>query len=135
MMALFILATVFFIELFLFTAVNSALKRLHRRDSKKIFKLIGKFFFYRTLCIRFFPKNDYEGILFSILIAQSICRMIVLCCLSIGLYEVILVGTLPWPIYAGIIFFMALFFSLSATTFLATSDHDILPASSLLARF
>lgn len=82
----FITAFIFFVGLFFLTALTSALRRLHKRDSKKLFKILGNLFFYRPVFLLFFPKDEYEGILFSTLVSQNIARFIVLSSWSLWLY-------------------------------------------------
>lgn len=90
------------IALFLLTATSSALKRLHKRDSKKIFKLLGSFFFYRTLWLRLFPKDDYIGILFSVSVSQQIARFVLITSYTVLLFS-LSIFLLAWPLVALIL--------------------------------
>jgi len=59
---------------FFLTAVSSAFRRIHKRDSKKQIKALGNLFFYRPVHLFFFPDHEYEGLFFATLCAQSITR-------------------------------------------------------------
>lgn len=76
--SLLIVSLVFLFGVFALTLLESALRRLHKRDSIKVFKVIGNFFFYRSFLSFFFPKFDYAEILFSIITTQSATRFIAL---------------------------------------------------------
>ena len=73
-LAFFTIALISLIGLSLLTAFASALRRSHKRDSKKQLKEIGGFFTYRPFYLFFFPKDEYEGLLFSIICAQNVSR-------------------------------------------------------------
>ncbi len=62
------------IGLFCLTAVNTALRRLHKRDSKKQLSLTGKLFFYRYLHALFFRNQEIEELFFASTLAQNIVR-------------------------------------------------------------
>lgn len=64
----------FLIGTFFLTAVSSALRRIHKRDSKKQLKALGNLFFYRPFHLFFFPEHEYEGLFFATICAQSITR-------------------------------------------------------------
>ena len=59
---------------FFLTAVSSAFRRIHKRDSRKQLKALGKLFFYRYFHLFFFPTQEYEGIFFATICAQNITR-------------------------------------------------------------
>jgi len=59
---------------FFLTALSSAFRRIHKRDSKKQIVAAGKWFFYRPFHLYFFPKNEYEGLFFATICAQNIAR-------------------------------------------------------------
>lgn len=67
---IWLLIVVFLIGTFLVTAVNSALRRIHKRQLKSI----GTLFFYRPVHLFFFPHNEYEGLFFATICAQNIMR-------------------------------------------------------------
>jgi putative hemolysin len=71
---IFIVTVFFLIGTFFLTAVSSAFRRLHRRDSKKEIIALGKLFFYRPFHLYFFPMHEYEGLLFATICAQNIAR-------------------------------------------------------------
>lgn len=60
--------------LFSLTAVNTAFRRLHRKNSKKELDAAGKLFFYRYISSFFFPKHEYEDIYFANLFTQNAVR-------------------------------------------------------------
>lgn len=70
----FLLAVFFLLGTFFLTALTSAFRRIHRRDSKKQFVETGKWFFYRPIHHYFFPEHEYEGIVFSTVCAQNLAR-------------------------------------------------------------
>lgn len=71
------LSTVFFLlGTFFLTALTSAFRRIHKRDSKKQIIAAGKWFFYRPFHLYFFPEHEYEGLFFATVCAQNIAR----CC-------------------------------------------------------
>lgn len=68
-------ATLFFlIGTFFLTAVTSAFRRIHKRDSKKLLLSTGKLFFYRPFHLYFFPQHEYEGLFFAAVCAQNVVR-------------------------------------------------------------
>lgn len=69
-----ILLIVLLIGLFCLTAVNTAFRRLQRKESKKQLDLAGRLFFYRYLSRLFFPKHEYEDLYFASLFAQNLTR-------------------------------------------------------------
>ncbi len=76
------------ITLFCLTAVNTAFRRLHRRDAKKQLDLAGKHFYYRYLSGLFFPQQEYEDLYFATILAQNVarfCYTIVSCLMLIKL--------------------------------------------------
>jgi putative hemolysin len=64
----------FLVGTFFLTAVSSAFRRIHKRDSKKQLKALGNIFFYRPFHLFFFPEHEYEGLFFATICAQSITR-------------------------------------------------------------
>lgn len=67
--------TIFFlIGTFFLTAVTSAFRRIHKRDSRKQILSAGKLFFYRPFHLYFFPKHEYEGLFFAAVCAQNVAR-------------------------------------------------------------
>lgn len=72
------LILLFLVGLFFLSASIGAMRRLHKHESKKTFKLIAPFFFYRSLFLKLFPKHEYEGILFSAIVTQNVLRIALL---------------------------------------------------------
>lgn len=68
-------ALIFLLGSFSLTALISALRKIHKRDSKKLFKELGSRFFYRPLHLFFFPSHEFEGIFFSCITAQNLTRI------------------------------------------------------------
>lgn len=64
----------FLIGIFLLTALGTALRRLHIRESTKQFKSIRRLFWYRSFHMLFFPQQEFEGIFFATICAQNIAR-------------------------------------------------------------
>lgn len=62
--------------LFSLTAVNSAFRRLQKRDTKKKVQSLGKWFFYRYLHQCFFTEQEYEGLFFASICAQNLLRFL-----------------------------------------------------------
>src|SRR5271163_612629 len=108
-----LIACLFFVGLFFLTLLVSALRRQHKRDSKKVFKLLGKLFFYRPFFLLFFPKDDYEGILFSAIVAQNIARFLLLTAWTLWLYLIDFGALGGGSATALVILMIVLFFTLS----------------------
>lgn len=68
-------ALFFLLGNFTLTAQVSALRKIHKRDSKKRFKELGSLFFYRPLHLFFFPAHEFEGIFFACISAQNLTRI------------------------------------------------------------
>jgi CBS domain containing-hemolysin-like protein len=104
---------VFFVGLFGLSLFGSALGRLSKRDGKKIFKLMGHWFYYRSFLTYLFPKFDYEEIAFSITVSKSITRFLTLMGWAYFLYLVSF-GDLPlWIISTLIVCMTGVFYLLS----------------------
>lgn len=71
---LLLLLFLLLILLFLLAASLAAIRRLHKFESKKAFREAGHLFFYRTFFLRFFENEDFEVVLVSLLVAQSVVR-------------------------------------------------------------
>ncbi len=70
----------FLVGTFFLTAVSSAFRRIHKRDSKKQLKELGNLFFYRPFHLFFFPDHEYEGLFFATICAQNITRFFYAAC-------------------------------------------------------
>lgn len=70
----FLLTIFFLLGTFFLTAMTSAFRRIHRRDSDRQMVAVGKWFFYRPFHRYFFPDHEYEGIVFATVCAQNIAR-------------------------------------------------------------
>ena len=64
----------FLLGTFFLTALTSAFRKIHKRDSNKQIAAAGTLFFYRSFHLYFFPKHQYEGIVFATICAQNIAR-------------------------------------------------------------
>lgn len=95
------LALLFFVGLFFLSASIGAMRRLHKHESKKVFKLLGPLFFYRTFFLKLFPKHEYEGILFSAIVAQNVLRIALLSSIFLFAYGL---GLESWPTTLIILF-------------------------------
>ncbi|MBA3602268.1 MAG: HlyC/CorC family transporter [Parachlamydiaceae bacterium] len=71
---LFFLTLFFLVGTFLLTALSTALRRLHRYESKRQFEALQHFFLYRSFHMMFFPKHEFEGIFFATICAQNVTR-------------------------------------------------------------
>lgn len=71
---LFFLTLFFLAGTFLLTALSTALRRLHRYESKRQFEALQHFFLYRSFHMMFFPKHEFEGIFFATICAQNVTR-------------------------------------------------------------
>lgn len=69
-----ILALIFLMGTFFLTAVISAFRRVHKRDSKKQMKALGNLFFYRPFHLIFFPDHEYESLFFATICGQNVTR-------------------------------------------------------------
>lgn len=109
------LALLFLLALFLLTVLASSLRRIHKKDSKKLFKEMGFLFFYRPFHLFFFPKEEYEGILFAVICSQNVCRFF------FGLF----VAFFAWQIeaYDFIWYKLAMFVSIAIILFFAIGDY------------
>lgn len=72
----FLSALFFLVGTFFLTALTSAFRRIHKRDSKKQIITGGEWFFYRPFHLYFFPEHEYEGLFFAAVCAQNLAR----CC-------------------------------------------------------
>ncbi|WP_213105301.1 hemolysin family protein [Candidatus Protochlamydia amoebophila] len=70
------LLVILIIGLFCLTAINTALRRLHKKNSKKQLSLSGKLFFYRRFHAIFFRNQEAEELFFITTLAQNILRFI-----------------------------------------------------------
>lgn len=66
--------SIFLIGLFCLTAVNTAFRRLHRKETIKELHGAGKLFFYRKISSLFFPKHEFEDIYLANLFTQNVLR-------------------------------------------------------------
>lgn len=97
----------FLLGSFSLTALISALRKIHKRDSKKRFKELGSLFFYRPVHLLLFPSHEFEGIFFSCITAQNLTR---LCFAAFGALLINDIATNAWQLIAA-------FFVLFTTSF------------------
>lgn len=64
---------IFLILLFFLTSLNTAFRRLQRKETKKHLEVTGKLFFYRYLS-RLFFHHEYEDLFFACVFAQNVTR-------------------------------------------------------------
>lgn len=74
LIVIFFIVIFFLLGIFFLTALSSAFRRIHKRDSRKQLKALGKTFFYRGFHLFFFPTQEFEGIFFATICAQNIAR-------------------------------------------------------------
>ena len=73
-LSLVVLFAILIIGLFSLIAVNTAFRRLQRKESKKQLDKIGNLFFYRHFSRIFFQKQEYENFHIANLFAQNLLR-------------------------------------------------------------
>lgn len=74
---LFLSLTILFLAgTFFLTAVNSSLRRMHKKEAEEQLQALGGRFFYRSFHLYFFPKQEYEGLYFSTICALNITRFL-----------------------------------------------------------
>lgn len=94
LISLFIITIILLIGTFFLTALNSALRRFHRRDSKKHLEALGNLFYYRPFHLHFFPDYEYEDLVFAVLCTQNIVRYSYAVFATIFLFETPLIQNL-----------------------------------------
>lgn len=70
----FFITLFFLLGTFFLTALISAFRRIHKRDSKRKIIATSTWFVYRPFHLYFFPNHEYEGLFFSAVCAQNIAR-------------------------------------------------------------
>lgn len=80
------LAFIFLLGAFISTSLNSALRRIFNRDLS--LDVLHPSFFYRKFHRRFFPEDEYEGLLVATLSAQSLMRFLYAAISIIIIFEV-----------------------------------------------
>jgi len=88
----FFLAGIFFL-----TGLNSAFRRMTKKESKKILHSLGKTFFYGTFHEVFFPEDEYEGIFFASVCAQSLTRYLYAAASLAFLVSMLFFDNIPSP--------------------------------------
>jgi CBS domain containing-hemolysin-like protein len=73
---MFLFILLFLIGLFCLSAVNTAFRRLQKKDSIKQVDSVGKRFFYRYLVSWFFPAQEFRNLYFSVVLTQNALRFI-----------------------------------------------------------
>lgn len=124
-----ILAFIFLIlllGLFSLNAVNTAFRRLQRKETKNQINMNRKLFFYRYFITLSFADQEYEALYFCNLFTQRALQFIyaILCWIAVidlhfevqpsGREQHLLAGTLNWPIntlYLGAFFLVLFVFS------------------------
>ncbi|MCE5319157.1 MAG: hemolysin family protein [Parachlamydia sp.] len=91
------LATILFLAgTFFLTALSSAFRRIHRRETKKLLKNLGPLFFYRPFHLYFFPEHEYEGLFFATVCAQNVTRFFYATSALLFLLGTMLVTDFAW---------------------------------------
>lgn len=96
--ALILLLIFLLAGLFCLTAVNSALKRLQKREYHKQLKGGGKLLFYRPLHMFFFPHQEFEGLLFANSCAQNVTRFCYAITSILITQQIAAAHSVAWPI-------------------------------------
>lgn len=94
-LTLFFVLVFCLVGLFSLTALNSAFRRLQKKDSKKVLSGIGKLFFYHRLHHLAFPQRDYEDLFFTLTFAQNAVRF---CYAIFSLLIIIQAGFVDWNV-------------------------------------
>lgn len=92
---------------FVLTALTSSIRCLHKKESAKELQTLGNLFFYRALHKRLLPNHEVEGILFSVLCAQTFSRLLFMGFGILFLYETF-PATTSWTLSLGLAFFVLL---------------------------
>src|SRR5258708_9591634 len=69
-----VLTAIFLAGTFFLTAMNSAFRRIPKKDAVHQLQSVGKLFFYRYFHLLFFPTKEQEGLFFAIICTQNITR-------------------------------------------------------------
>lgn len=85
-----------FIGYFTLSAMSCALHKLHKKDSKKEFKNLKQLFPYRSLHLWFFPYQEYDGVIFAVNCALTLCRITLLVGISLILLPYLTYGVLSY---------------------------------------
>jgi CBS domain containing-hemolysin-like protein len=94
------------------TALSAAIRRLPKKDTLKLLQGLGNRFFYLPFHRYFLKGNEYEGIVFSIICGQNVCRF---CFASTMFLFLIKIGLSNYSIELFIVFFiLAIAFSILA---------------------
>lgn len=112
----FLLTFFFLAGAFFLTALTSAFRKTHKRDSKRQIIASGKWFFYRPFHLYFFPAHEYEGLFFATVCAQNLAR----CCYGASA-TVFLLMTPLFEIGSAHNFILDFWIVLSAMTILLAS--------------
>lgn len=94
------LAFFFLFGSFFLKALHAALNCIHKRDLKV--KAVSKRFFYRTIHLFFFPKQEYEGLFFATISALNLTRF----CYAASIVAFLAMSGLApvWLFFNGLIF-------------------------------
>lgn len=95
-------------SLFSLTLLESAQKKLHKKASLKIFSLMGKWFLYRLLILKLFPKWSFDEILFSTIVTKKALRFAAIGALALFFYSI---GAFSLPYGLIFLLFTGIFFS------------------------
>lgn len=103
------LSLFFWFGVFILTLLITNLRTLHKKESKSNFKKLGSRFLYRNFFLLFFPSHEFEGILFSTIVAQNISRFIALTSGSFWFFNIESIG-FSYLTSAVALFFVAFFY-------------------------
>lgn len=119
-----LLSLFFLLGSFSLTALISALRKFHKKDSKRQFKELGLLFFYRPLHLLILPAYEFEGIFFSCISAQNLSRI---CFAAFGALVINDLSTNIWELFGLFFLLFIISFVLAdyIPRFLGTTYPDI----------
>lgn len=113
------LLTILLFGLFCLSALNSVFRRFQKKELKKVFLEIGNLFFYRSIHVTFFPKQEFETLFFVNTFTQNILRFLYVIFSVVALMQTHLLNltthlyapdtslSLEWP--GGFLFLIGMF--------------------------
>lgn len=96
------------------TALTNALRRIHKKDSKRGWKNIDSTFFYRSIHQFLFPHHSLKGVFFACFAAQSWVRIAYGAALGLLTVAILVELERPFPVgveilLVGLLFFVSYF--------------------------
>lgn len=78
---------ILFFGMFVATSALGASRRLAQRESEKLLQQLGNWFFYRRIHRTFFPKQNFEGVLFVFRCTLSLLQLGLAFCIFLWLWQ------------------------------------------------